>query len=165
HLRMTAPRKDEELFDAYRMKQKQQLQFLSASPQVFFIDSTYNVLFKRHPLAPSPIPKAADFDRINPDRALEIFRAEFGNAAGYHFFLVGNVTPETAVPLLETYLGSLPASGKAPGFKDNGVRPVDGKIKLNIRKGKEKQSLIVAMYHGEAPYTEDLALRAQALAE
>src|SRR5690606_4963367 len=47
HLRMTAPRKDEELFDAYRMKQKQQLQFLSASPQVFFIDSTYNVLFKR----------------------------------------------------------------------------------------------------------------------
>jgi zinc protease len=165
YLRMTSPRKDEELFDAYRMKQKQQLQFLSASPQFFFIDSTYNVLYKRNPMAPTPIPKPADFDAIKVDRALEIYRSEFGNANGYHFFLVGNIMPETALPLLETYIGSLPASGKAPEFKDNGVRPVNGKVKLDIHKGKEKQSLIVAMYHGEAPYSEDLSLRAQALAE
>jgi zinc protease len=38
-------------------------------------------------------------------------------------------------------------------------------VKLDIHKGKEKQSLIVAMYHGEVPYSEDLSLRAQAVAE
>ncbi len=183
YLRMTAPRKDPELFEAYRKKQKQQLQFLSASPRVLFVDSTYNVLYGRHPLAPSPIPKQSDFDEIRIDRALEIYRKEFGDASGYHFFLVGNVQPETALPLLETYIGSLPSStpykkdnffrrltgssgfGKAPEFRDNGVRPISGKVKLDIRKGKEKQSLIVAVYYGEQPYSEDLSLKANALAE
>ncbi len=165
YLRATAPRKDEELFDAYRLKQKQQLQYLSASPQVSFLDSTFGVLYKHNPLAPSPVPKPADFDAIKLDRAMEIYRAEFGNANGFHFFLVGNVEPATAIPLLETYLGGLPSSGKEPAYKDNGVRPISGKTKLDIHKGKEKQSLIVAMYHGEAPYSEDFALKTQAVAE
>ena len=34
-----------------------------------------------------------------------------------------------------------------------------------LRRGKEKQSLIWAVYGGEIPYSEDLALRTQALAE
>jgi zinc protease len=165
YLRMTTPRKDEDLFDAYRLKQKQQLQYLSASPQVYFLDSAYNVLYNRNPLAPSPIPKPTDFDAIKLDRAMEIYRSEFGNAKGYNFYLVGNVDPATAIPLLETYLGSLPATGNDPTFKDNGVRPITGKTKLVIPRGKEKQSLIVAMYHGDAPYTEDFALRTQAVAE
>ena len=165
YLRITAPRKDEDLFDAFRMKQKQQLQFLSASPQVFFIDSTYNVLYKRNPLASSPIPKAGDLDDIKLDRALEIYKAEFGNLKGFHFFLVGNIDAQTALPLLEAYIGTLPASGKQPDFKDNGVRPIDGKVKLDIHKGKEKQSLILAFYQGDIPYSEDLELKTQAVAE
>lgn len=165
YLRMTALRKDEELFDAYKMKQKQQLQFLAASPQVFFVDSVYKVLYQYNPLAPSPIPHAKDFDAIQLDRALEIYRSEFGNAKGYHFFLLGNITAEKALPLLETYLGSLPTKGAQPTFKDNGVRPVAGHVMLDIEKGTEKQSLIVSLYHGERPYTEDFALRTQAVAE
>lgn len=165
YLRMTAPRKDEELFDAFRLKQKQQLQFMSASPQIAFIDSTFNVLFERNPLAQKPVPKPADFDAIKLDRAQSIFRENFGDASGYHFFLLGNVKPETALPLLETYLGGLPASGKEAKFSDNGVRPKTGKTKLDIHKGKEKQSLILALYYGERPYSEDLELRAQTLAD
>jgi zinc protease len=165
YLRMTAPRKDEELFDAFRMKQKQQLQFLSASPQFYFLDSAFGVLYKHNPLAPSPVPKPADFDAIKLDRAMDIYKKEFGDATGYNFFLVGNVDPAKAIPLLEMYLGGLPASGKEPSYKDNGVRPITGKTKLDIHKGKEKQSLIVSVYHGELPYSEDLALKAQAVAE
>jgi zinc protease len=165
YLRMTSPRKDAELFDAFRLKQKQQMAFISASPQVYFIDSTFHTLFQRNPLAPTPVPHAADFDAINLDRAQAIYKENFGDASGYHFFLVGNLKPETALPLLETYLGGLPATGKVPGFKDNGVRPKQGKTQLDIKKGKEKQSLIVAAYYGEHPYTEDFELRAQALAE
>lgn len=165
YLRMTSPRKNEDLFDAYRLKQKQQLQFLSASPQISFLDSAFSTLYKHNPLAPSPVPKAKDFDAIKLDRAMEIFRSEFGNATGFNFYLVGNIEPAKAIPLLETYIGGLPSSGKDPSFKDNGVRPISGKTKLDIHKGKEKQSLIVSLYHGEVPYTEDFALKAQAVAE
>jgi zinc protease len=123
------------------------------------------VLFNRNPLAQVPIPKPKDFDAINSDRALDIYRSEFMNADGYHFFLVGNVQPETALPLIEKYLGSLPTAGKLPSFKDNGVRPINGHTKLDIHKGKEKQSMIVALYHGDITYTEDFSLKAQAVAE
>jgi len=165
YLRMTKTRKDEELFDSYRLKQKQQIHFMGASPTVYFIDSTFGVLYKHNPLAAIPIPKAADFDALHLDRALEIYQKEFGNVKGYHFFLVGNITATQAIPLLETYLGSLPASGTDPNFKDNGVRMVDGQVKLDIHKGKEKQSLIVSLYHGEIPYSEDFSLRTQAVSE
>ncbi len=165
YLRMTAPRKDTDLFDAFRMKQKQQLQFLSASPQISFLDTTFGVLYAHNPLAPSPVPKPADFDAIQLDRALEIYRNEFGDADGFEFYLVGNISADKALPLLETYLGSLPTTGKTPGYRDNGVRPVDGNKKLIMKKGKEKKSLILAMYHGNHPYSEAFALRTEALAE
>jgi zinc protease len=49
-------------------------------------------------------------------------------------------------------------------YKDNGVRPITGVHTLKYNKGKEKQSMIVAQYFGEVPYSEDLSLKAQALA-
>ncbi len=111
------------------------------------------------------MPKPADFDAIHLDRSLEIYKNEFGDASGFEFFIVGNVDTATALPLLETYLGGLPTSGKNPSFKDNGVRPIQGKKKMVMLKGKEKKSLILELYHGEHPYSEDFQLRTEALAE
>jgi len=163
YLRLTAPRRDEALFKAFVDKQKTQIQFLTQNPQIGFFDTTLSVMYKNHPLAPVPFPKAKDFDALNMDRALEIYKNEFTNADGYHFFLVGNVDPATAVPLLETYLGSIPAANRQPEIKDNGVRPVPGIV--SVKKGTEKQSFIVASYNGEAPYSDDFKLKAEAVAE
>lgn len=165
YLRMTNTRKDEALFEAFKKKSIQQLQFIGASPQVYFIDSVYKVMYKENPLAPVAVPSAKDYEAINVDRALEIYKAAFGNAKGFHFYLVGNVNPETALPLLERYLGSLPASGMEPDFKDNGVRIVNGKVNLMLEKGSDSKSLILSTYHGEHPYTEDFELKTNALAE
>lgn len=165
HLYMTEPRKDEGLFKAYKEKQTAMLQYISSNPKAAFADTTVKALYMNNPMARMVIPQNADFDKINVDRALEIYKNEFGTADGYHFFLVGNVAAETALPLLETYLGSIPAGNKAAVSKDNGVRPVKGTNELKIKKGKEKQSLIMAIYSGEVPFSEDLALKAQALTE
>eukprot|EP01030_Chromulinospumella_sphaerica_P009689 gene9689-9498_t len=50
-------------------------------------------------------------------------------------------------------------------FLDNEPFPGVGNKKLDLKKGKEKQSLIMAFYSGEVPYSEDLEMRAEALAE
>lgn len=165
NLYVTQPRKDEGLFKAYKEKQIAQLQFMMSSPRFAYIDTTIQVLYNNNPLRRMAIPKPADFDKINLDRALEIYKNEIGTADGYHFFIVGNIDPATAIPLLETYVGSLPVNNKPPAFKDNGVRPINGKHSLAVKKGKEKQSLILAIYSGEVRYSEDLALKAQALTE
>lgn len=163
HLRLTAPRKDEALFKAFVDKQKTQIAFLTQNPQIKFFDTTLSVLYQNHPLAPSPFPKAKEFDELNMERALEIYKAEYTNADGYHFFFVGNIDAATALPLIETYIGSIAGANRKPEFKDNGVRPVAGMI--NVKKGTEKQSFIVASYNGEAPYSEDFKLKAEAVAE
>lgn len=165
YLYIMHPRKDEALFNAFKEKQKQQLQFLSANPRVAFADTMIKTLYNNNPLAKIAVPTVQDIDKINLDRALEIYKAEFAPADGYHFFIVGNVDAQKVIPLLETYLGSIPVQNKTVAYKDNGVRPVSGEHTLKIKKGTEKQSLIIAQYYGETTYSDDLALKAQALSE
>jgi len=165
YLQIMQPRKDEGLFNAFKEKQKTMLAFMTSNPQAAFIDTTIKTFYNNNPLARMVIPKASDFDNINLDRTLQIYRDEIGTADGYHFFIVGNITPEVAIPMIETYLGSIPASGKKPAFKDNGVRPISGISTFKFNKGKEQKSLVLGFYYGTVPYSEDLALKAQALSE
>ena len=165
YLQITQPRKDEALFNAFKDKQKTMLAFMSSNPQAAFFDTTVKVLYNNNPLARMVIPKPADFDAINLDRALQIYNDEIGTPDGYHFYIVGNITPDVAIPMIETYLGSIPAKGKPAAFKDNGVRPVKGVKEIKVKKGKEQKSLILSIYSGEIPYSEDLSLKVKALAE
>ncbi len=165
YLNVTGARKDEALFNAFKENSKAQVQFLSANPQVAFVDTLTKTLYNGNPLAKTRFPKLSDFDKINLDRALEIYNAEIGNADGYHFFITGNVTPEQAKPLIEKYMASLPAKNMTVASKDNGVRPITGDHRLDFKKGTEKKSLVIEMYYGEVPYSEDMALKAQAVAE
>ena len=165
YLRMTRARKDEALFTAYKEKQMMMLQFMSSNPQAAFMDTTIKTLYSNNPLARMVIPTAADYDKLNLDRALEIYNNEFGTADGYHFFITGNVHFDDIKPLIETYLGSLPAGNKTVAYKDNGVRRVKGSKEIKVKKGTEKKSMIMAIYWGELPYSEDLAMKTQAVAE
>jgi len=165
YLTIMSPRKDDGLFNAYKEKQKTMLAFMTSNPQFAFFDTSVKALYNGNPLARRIIPKPEDFDDINLDRSLEIYKSEVGTADGYHFFIVGNVKPEQALPLIETYLGSIPSRGATAAFRDNGVRPAKGTTEIKIRRGKEQKSMIFAIYSGELPYSEDLALKTQAVAE
>ncbi|MBC7553711.1 MAG: insulinase family protein [Taibaiella sp.] len=165
YLQIMQPRKDAELFNAYVEKQKSMLKFMMANPQAAFSDTLVKTLYNNNPLARMAVPKISDYEKLNMDRAVQIYKDEFGSADGYHFFIVGNIKPETAIPLLETYLGSIPANNKTAAYKDNGVRPISGNKKLEFRKGKEKKSMILEIYTGEIAYSEDLALKTKAVAE
>ncbi|MCW3119674.1 MAG: insulinase family protein, partial [Chitinophagaceae bacterium] len=165
HLYFTAPRKDDALYNGWKEKQKSQMQFALADPQTAFIDTFYQALFQKNPLAPVIIPKPGDFDKINPDRSMEIYKEQFGDANDFNFILVGSLDLEKIKPLLTTYLGSLPSAGKPAAYVDNGVRSVKGNTEFNFKKGTEPKSLILSVYSGEVPYSEDLALKTSALTE
>lgn len=165
YLNFTQIRKDEALFNGWKDKQKSQVQFMMADPTTAFIDSVYKTLYAGNPLAPSAVPNAADFDKINLDRSIEIFKELTGDASEFTFILVGNVDLEAAKPLLATYIGSLPSKGKPGAIFDNGVRIAKGVKELSFYKGKEAKSFIFNVYSGEVPYTEDLALQTEMLTE
>ncbi|MES1197760.1 MAG: insulinase family protein [Chitinophagaceae bacterium] len=165
NLYFTSPRKDEALFNGWKEKQKSQTEFALADPQTAFIDTFYQMLYQKNPLAPVTIPKPEFFDQINLDRSLSIYKEQFSDANDFNFIFTGSFDVEKIKPLLATYLGSLPSAGKPAAFVDNGVRPVKGNVSLAVKKGSEPKSLIVAVFSGELPYTDDLALKSKALTE
>jgi zinc protease len=165
YLYLSSPRRDDGLFKAFKTKQETSIHFMSANPKMAFIDTTIKTLYENDPLARVVIPKESDLEKIDINRVLEIYRDEFCGADGYHFFITGNINAETALPIIEKYLGSIPKHNKRAILKDNGVRPLSGNNKFELKKGTEKQSFIFEVYAGKAPYSEDFSMKVQALAE
>jgi zinc protease len=164
HLAVLEPRRDTSLFRSVITRNKAQVAMLGANPQIAFIDTLYKVLYENNPLAPTAVPKAENFDKIDLDRSLAIYRERLGNVAGLHMVLVGSFDEKEMIALLEKYVAGLPASGKA-SFTDNKVRPFNGVNNFRFKKGKEDKSLILGVYHGEVPYSEATALQLAGLSE
>lgn len=165
YLNFTNTRKDEALFTAWKEKQKIQMQFMTADPQFAFLDSVYKVLYDGNPLAPTQIPKPSNYDKINFERSLAIYKELISEANDFTFIMVGNIDVESIKPLLATYIGSLPSKGGIGKIGDNGVRVTKGVKDFTVYKGKEQKSFILNIYSGEVPYSEDLAFKAEILSE
>jgi zinc protease len=164
YLYFTQPRKDEALFASFVSKQQAMVQNMMSNPQAVFQDSVQKILYNNHPRGPR-FPKAADFSKINIDRALEIYKERFGNANGFTFLFVGSFDANKLKELVSIYLGSLPSAPLSPMFKDLGVRPVKGVVKREIKRGSEPKSFISMAFTGEAPYTEEANFKLQVLIE
>ena len=165
YLYFTQPRKDEALFNSFVTKQQAMYQNLMSNPQAVYQDSIQMIMYNKHPRGPR-VPKVEDFNKINLDRALDIYKERFGNATGFTFILVGSFDVAKIKPLIATYLGSLPSSpASASSFKDLGIRPVKGVVKKEVKKGTEPKSFISMAFTGEAPYTDEASLKLQALIE
>lgn len=165
YLYLTAPKKDEALFNAWKEKQKSAVQYAMQDPQTAFVDTFYQTLYQQNALAPVVISKPQYFDSVNLDRSIEIYNSQFSDANDFTFIFTGNINVDSAKQLLATYIGGLPHTSNEALFADNGVRPVKGDIDLNVYKGSEDKSLIIKYYSGTVAYDPDLALRAQALTE
>lgn len=165
YLYFTAPRKDTGLFNSYIQKNKSQFANIMADPQTAFIDTMYKTLYNNNPLAPVGVPRAENYDKVKLDRALQIYKERFGDANGMNFVFVGSFKNEDLIPYIEQYIASLPTAGKKSAIVDNKVRPIKGTKELNVYKGTEEQSLILAFYTGEVPYSQELDLKMKAMSE
>ncbi|HEY5825820.1 MAG TPA: insulinase family protein, partial [Cyclobacteriaceae bacterium] len=164
YLYFTQPRKDTELFTSFINKQQSLYQNMMSNPQAVYQDSLQRILYHNHPRGPR-VPKAEDFPKINLDRSLEIYKERFSNANGFTFTFVGSFDLEKTKQLVTSYLGSLPAAGLAPSFKDLGVHPVKGVVKKEVYKGSEPKSYVTIVLTGEAPYSDEAQLKLQVMTE
>jgi zinc protease len=164
HLYVLEPRVDSALFKSVIQRSKAQVAMLSANPQFAFIDTLYKVLYTNNPLAPTAVPKAENYDKIQMGRAVEIYKERLGDLGGMHMIVVGSFDEKEMINLLEKYVAGLPAKSKS-AFTDNKVRPFAGQNDFQFKKGKDDKSLILGIYHGELPYSEATALQLDGLSE
>jgi Predicted Zn-dependent peptidases len=103
-------------------------------------------------------------DRINPARALDIYRERFANAADFTFILVGNFAIDSIKPLIEQYIASLPSFKDREKWNDLGIRP-PVQAKEDIYKGSDPKSLTTLIFTGPIKYSYDDAYFLKALEE
>lgn len=148
YLQFTAPRLDTTAVTAWLGNVRAALANRSASPQVAFSD-TLSVTLSQHHRWTRPI-SSATVDEVRPRAAVDFFRQRFADAAGFTFFLVGSFDPDSIRPLVQRYLGNLPARGAPDQAADPGIRPPEGVIERTVRKGIEPKSQTSLVFTGPA---------------
>jgi zinc protease len=153
HLSFTAPRRDADAFASWRARATERASHRLLSPEQTFSEemqafSTQNHL-RRRPSTPEVL------SRVDLDKALAIYKDRFADASDFTFVFVGNFTKEQLKPLVETYLGSLPAKQRKESWRDVHVSWPTGVKQKTVFKGSEPKSLVVLSFHGQARWSRD----------
>jgi zinc protease len=164
YLKMTAPRRDTEIFASYIAKNKSLYQNLLSNPNYYFLDQSIRFMSQNHPRA-SGFPKAEEWDKIDLDRATAIYQDRFQNPGDFFFVIVGNFDKTMIRSLVETYIGGIAAQGKNETPKDLGIRPPQGNKQLDVYKGEDDKSSVKIHYHGLYQYDRKTNFHLTALAD
>jgi len=163
YLYVTSPRKDADAFASFQSKMKGVFENRSASPEAAFFDTLQVTLAQNH-YRSRPWTTAL-LDEIELDSAYEFYNDRFADAGDFVFFFVGNFTPGEMKPLVETYLGGLPATGREENWTDNGIAPPKGVVKKTVMKGIEKKGQVAIAFTGPFEWTAERNYALRSLAE
>ncbi len=153
YLAMTSPRADREAFEGFLARLRASLENRQARPEAVFQDRLTLALYRDHPRRRPP--SLEMLDRIDLERALALYRNRFRDASDFTFILVGNFDVETIRPLVESYLGGLPSSGRKESWRDVGAETPDGILEVEVRKGLEPKSRIQLIFGGPAEWSRE----------
>ena len=161
----TQVRRDPDVVKGFLSNQRSflQSQLATLTPAKVFQD-TVQVTLGNHNPRRLPL-KPADLDKIDLDRAVTIYNERFANAGDFTFFFVGNYDEKTLRPLVEKYLGSLPATGKNEQFNDLGIRIPAGQISKTVYKGVDPKSTVQLIFSGPFVWSTENTTQVDALAE
>ncbi len=151
YLYFTDPKKDESAFKSFKTRNSMIFQNIMSNPQFYFQDQISRIMSQNHPRG-GGFPAPEDMEKIDFNRAYEIYKDRFADASDFKFFLVGNFKVDEITPLITTYLGSLPSTGRKETWKDLGIRPPKGKVDEVVKKGTDPQSLVSITFTGPFDY-------------
>jgi len=134
-----------------------------AMPETKFSHRFQTLLYGGHPrMRPMTPELLREADR---ERALRVYQDRFSDLGDSVFVIVGSVDIETAVPLIETYLGSLLTKGRRETVTDRGIRYAGKGISESVYAGIEEKSAVILAFSGPAKWSEEEEFRLQALSQ
>jgi len=162
YARITEPRKDTSLFKAEIGKERAVLGNRGNSPEQVFHDTVIAVMTS-HKLRDLPLTPEG-LDKINLDKAFEVYKERFADESGFTFVFVGSIDTLILKPLLEKYIASLPATYKVVNYKELYHYPT-GVIERIVYKGTEPKATVLMNFTGTFPYGYSNNLKLDALRE
>ncbi len=153
HLKMTAPRRDEETFNALRRQFQAAIANQESQPQFQFSRLFQDLYSQGNPRA-LPI-DAAGIESMSLDSVLAAYTDRFSDASDFTFVFVGTVEPGELRRLAEQYIATLPGTGDDPGWRDVGIERPEGIVRDVVRAGIEPVSEVVVAIHGDYDFSQE----------
>ena len=152
YLNFTAPRFSEDDFATLMKRYDAMLANQLTNPDFVFgqqmMKTLYSDNYRRQQLTPEIL------SSVKLERMQDIHSKLYGNAKGFRFTIIGNMSPEELKPLVEKYIGSLPVEKKpSTKFVNDGVKVANDVVNdFKYKMEQPKVSVLVA-FNGEYDYT------------
>jgi zinc protease len=163
YLYFTAPRHEPQAVEAMTQQIRAILANRSMDPGAAFGDTLQVTLTQYHPRTQPPT--AAMLDALDAEAAYAFFLDRFSDASDFTFVLVGNLDLDALRPLVQSYLGGLPSTGRSDSWRDTGVRPPTGVIEKVVRQGLEPRAMTRLVFTGPMEYSRQNAYALRALGD
>jgi zinc protease len=150
YLRFTKPRADADTFAVLTNQAKTALANQSAAPGYAFAETLTNIIGGGHPRR--RMTTLADIDKWNLDKSFDFYKDQFSDASEFTFVFVGSFDTATMKPLVERYLGSLPATHRNQTWKDVGAKLPTGVIEKHVERGIEPKSQTAIVFTGSIEF-------------
>ncbi|MHB2032735.1 MAG: M16 family metallopeptidase [Gemmatimonadaceae bacterium] len=161
YLQLTAPRLDSGAVRQAHRSLVERVAHRAADPQSAFADSLRVLVANHSPRVHLIGPQSLrDF---NPAEALAFMRQRIADDSGFTFAVVGAFDPDSLRPMIEQFIGGLPGSGHASGWRDDGIRPPRTVISRTIRKGPDDRATLRLVFFADADSSSSASLDVTAL--
>ena len=138
-LRFTSPNRDLAAFDLMKRQLETALANQEQSPAFAYSQRLGAINTVNHYTSRNLT--LDDVKKLDPERMLQFYQQRFANAADFTFFFVGAFKVDEIAPLLATYLGSLPSTGKSESKRgDLRIQFPASVVRETVTKGREPSS-------------------------
>ncbi len=143
----------EEVYESYLDQQRIWLENNAMSPERAFWDTLEVTLAQYHPRK-RPTTETT-LDEIDLERAKAVYRDRFSDFGDYSFVFIGNLDLEAMRPLVETYIGALPVTGREETWRDIELTYPKGVIEKTINMGMEPKSAVELVFSGDFDWSPE----------
>ncbi|HRZ97929.1 MAG TPA: insulinase family protein, partial [Paludibacter sp.] len=163
YLYFTQPRKDFSVITGELERAKVSIANRGNDPSTVFSDSVSAILSNYNIRRTAP--SIEKLNAIDFNRSYDIYKERFADAGDFTFTFVGNFDVEKIKPLLEQYLGALPAINRVEEARNLGIQTPAGKIDRKVYKGIDNKSSVRLVFSGSYNYSETENYKLNALAD
>lgn len=152
YLYVTAPRFDQADFDRMVDRYRSALANVDANPAYAVQKHVQELLFPNNPRR--EVISLAKLDKMTFEASQSAYKQLFSDGGSFTYTFVGNIAPEVLLPLVEKYIGSLPAAKTPLKWKDDGLAPAKGALTDRFAFAMQTpKTTAVTIFSGELPYT------------
>jgi len=159
----TEPREDTAIFKGIITRSKAGLANRANDPGSVFNDTVSAIMGSNNIRRTGPT--LQKLEEINPDKAYQVYKERFADASNFTFTFVGSIDTNAIKPLLEKYLGSLPATNQHEQAKDLNIHAPAGRIEKTVYKGSEPKATVYLVYTGKYDYSPENNVKMDAMKE